>query len=130
MSFDTRNGAVFGFLAQHTSNPERRAEFYRQVFDWTELGEDRQFGIFMKRAKSDNPEAVVLDASDIEGVPVGQWVPHIAVDDIHAVASRCVAMGGTIVSDIRPVWEDDPGLTCRICDPEGGILALLQVARE
>jgi predicted enzyme related to lactoylglutathione lyase len=64
------------------------------------------------------------------GDPVGQWIPQIAVDDIHAVAATCVEMGGAVIAAIRRVSDDDPGLMCTIRDPEGAVLGLIQVAKD
>jgi len=130
MAIDTRNGAVFGFIAQHTGNSNRSTTFYNAVFGWAANEDDQEAVTFMKRKRSQTPEAVLFGTDDAGGVPVGQWIPHIAVDDIHTVASRCVEAGGSIVQEIHQVWADDPGLICRIRDPEGGILGLIQVARR
>lgn len=131
MTFDTNDGAVMGIIVMHTAEPARTKAFYSRVLDWQEIpdvpvGPD---GFFMKRPEGDNPEATILGADDTAGVPVGQWIPQIAVDDIRAVAARCVEMGGEIVAEIQPVSDDDPGLMCRIRDPEGAVLGLIQVAK-
>ena len=131
MAFDTNHGAVFGFIAIHAGDPARTQAFSSRVLGWEELpdapvGPD---GFFMKRPGGENPEATILGADDTGGVPVGQWITQIAVDDIRAVAARCVEMGGEIVAEIQPVSDDDPGLMCRIRDPEGAVLGLIQVAK-
>lgn len=131
MAFDTNHGAVFGIIAMHSGDLARTKAFYSRVLDWKEIpdvpvGPD---GFFMKRQGGENPEATILGAGDTGGVPVGQWLPQIAVDDIHDVASRCVEMGGEIVAEIQQVSDDDPGLMCRIRDPEGAVLGLIQVAK-
>ncbi len=70
-----------------------------------------------------------MGADDTGGVPVGQRIPQIAVDDIRAVADRCVGMGGEIGAEIQPVSDDNPGLMCRLRDPEGAVLGLIRVAK-
>jgi predicted enzyme related to lactoylglutathione lyase len=130
MTFDTNDGAVFGIIAQHTGNLSASTAFYEHVLHWTAIKEDRQVGTFMMRDGGANPEAIFLSGDDDSGLPVGQWIPQIAVADIHAVAERCLAMGGELVVQIREVSEFDPGLMCTIRDPEGGVLGLIQVARR
>ena len=134
MAFDTNHGAVFGIIALHTSEPARTKAFYSRVFDWQEIpdvpfGAVGTDGFFMKRQGGENPEATILGAGDTGGVPVGQWIPQIAVDNIRDVAARCVEMGGEIVSEVQQVSEEDPGLMCRIRDPKGAILGLIQVVK-
>lgn len=128
MALDTSNGAVFGLISMHTSDPARTRAFYSRVLDWQDIpvAED---GFVMMRRDGSNPEAIVLGATETGGVPAGQWIPRIAVDDIHAVAATCAEMGGQIIAAIRQVWDDDPGLICTIRDPEGAVFGLIQVAK-
>lgn len=131
MAFDTNNGAVFGIIALHTEDPIRTKAFYSRVLAWQEIPDAPvgPNGFFMMRQGGANPEGTILGAGNTGGVPVGQWIPQIAVDDIRDVASRCVEMGGEVVSEIRQVTDDDPGLMCRIRDPQGAVLGLIQVAK-
>lgn len=129
MALDTNNGAVFGFIAMHTSDMTRAKAFYAGVLDWQDVPVP-EGGFFMMRREGSNPEAIVLDAADTRDVPAGQWIPQIAVDDIHAITARCVGMGGQVISAIRQVSDDDPGLMCTIRDPEGAMLGLIQVAKD
>jgi len=131
MAFDTNNGAVFGIIEMHTREPARTKAFYSHVLGWQEspevlVGED---GFFMMRQGGSNPEATILGAGDTSGVPTGQWIPQITVDDICAVTAKCVEAGGEIVAEITQVSNDDPGLMCRIRDPEGAVLGLIQVVK-
>ena len=131
MAFDTNDGAVLGVIAMHTSEPARTKEFYSHVLGWQEIpgvpvGEG---GFFMMRQGGSNPEATILRAGDTGGVPVAQWIPQIAVDDIRAVAAKCVEAGGEIVAEITQVSDNDPGLMCTIRDPEGAVLGLIQVVK-
>jgi len=129
MALDTSNGAVFGLIAMHTSNPAGMKAFYAGVLDWQDVpvAED---SFFMMRREGSSPEAIILGAADSGGVPTGQWIPQIAVDDIHTVTAACVEMGGQVISAIRQVSDDDPGLMCTIRDPEGAMLGLIQVAKD
>ncbi len=129
MALDTSNGAVFGLLSIHTSDPARTRAFYSRVLDWQDFPDEEDDFFFMKRRDGSNPEAIVLGAAETGGVPAGQWIPQIAVDDIHAVTATCVEMGGQIISAIRQVSDEDPGLMCTIRDPDGAALGLIQVVK-
>lgn len=125
MALDTSNGAVF-FISIHSSAPAKTRAFYSRVLDWQEFP-DEEDDFFMKRRDGSNPEAIIHAAAGTGGVPAGQWIPQIAVDDIHAVAATSVKMGGQIISAIRQVSDEDPCLMCTIRDPEGAVLGLIQV---
>lgn len=97
MGFDSNDGAVFGILVDHTSDLDRTSAFSSHVMDWRELPNDGPEGVFLKRQDGSHSEANILDATDIGGIQVGQWIPQIAVDDIHATVTKCVQTGGDII---------------------------------
>ncbi len=132
MAFDTNHGAVFGIIQMHTREPASASAFYAQVLGWQEIpvtpGKD--VGSFMTRPGGSNPEAILLRTGDNTNAPASQWIPQIAVDNIHDVVARCEAAGGEVIAGISQVSNQDPAQMCTIRDPEGAVLGLIQVVKE
>jgi uncharacterized protein len=112
------NGKIC-YLELPTSDVERSADFYANVFGW------------VTRRRGDG--ALAFD--DTTGEVSGAWVlgrapaaepgllVYIWVDDATAAVDAVVAHGGEIV---QPIGEDAPEITARFRDPAGNVLGIYQ----
>jgi predicted enzyme related to lactoylglutathione lyase len=98
-------------------DPQKAAEFYARVFDWT--------------VRSAHGTYFFEDSTDEVS---GHWVPHreatppgvlvyVWVDDLAAAVERVVAEGCEIV---QPIGGDPGELTARFRDPGGNVVGLYQ----
>ena len=112
------NGKVC-YLEIPTSDVQRSADFYGDVFGW------------VTRRRGDG--ALAFD--DTTGEVSGAWVTgrppstsagllvYVMVDDVEATMAAVTAHGGAIV---QPVGADAPEITARFRDPGGNVIGLYQ----
>jgi predicted enzyme related to lactoylglutathione lyase len=57
-----------------------------------------------------------------EGIPP-QWLLYVVVADLEQSMERCLALGGKVVREARPLG---PGRFCIVQDPAGAVCALYE----
>jgi len=113
----------------HATDPERSADFYREVLGWTiERWGDQPYWI-VTTGKADEPgiNGGLLPRqgpAPESGAPVNAFVVTHAVEDIDATLATAERLGATVAlpKDHMP----GVGLLAYITDPDGNLLGLLQ----
>ncbi len=122
-------GTIVGFdLTVPDADPIR--DFYADVVGWTVEPADQggYSDYFLKSPETGAYVAGVCHARGENADLPPQWIAYIAVPDLAASLERCIAAGGSLLTDVKGA----AGSTqyCVIRDPAGAVLALMQVAAE
>lgn len=117
MSPTPTNGKIC-YLELPTTNVDRSADFYSQVFGWR------------IRQRGDGQTAFDDSTGEVSGTWVRGRAPtepgmllYIMVDDVTAACEAVLTHGGAIV---QPIGADAPEVTARFRDPAGNVLGLYQ----
>lgn len=109
-----------------TPDDDRAAEFYRQLFGWTDVSHLTDGGTFRTLEQDGGPVASLyrLARVHVDSGASAHWIPYVSTPDVAEAAARAVRHGGRIV--VQP--QHFPGLArvCLIADPTGAILGLWQ----
>jgi len=102
------------------------AEFYRQLFGWSDARHMISGGTFRTLGHGGHAFASLyrIAREQVErGVPA-HWIPYVSTPDVSATAAKATSLAGRIV--VQP--QHFPGLArvCLIADPTGAILGLWQ----
>lgn len=124
----TDPGHVHRFVWADLATPDdvRAAEFYRQLFGWSDARHTISGGTFRTLEQDGSAFASLyrLAREQVErGVPA-HWIPYVSTPDVAATAAKAANLAGRIV--VQP--QHFPGLArvCLIVDPTGAILGLWQ----
>lgn len=109
-----------------TPDDDHAAEFYRQLFGWSDVHHEIAGGTF--RTLEHDGRAVaslyrLARAQVARGLPA-HWIPYVSTPDVSATAAKAASLAGRIV-----VWPQHfPGLArvALIADPTGAIIGLWQ----
>jgi predicted enzyme related to lactoylglutathione lyase len=112
------NGKIC-YLEIPTTDVDRSADFYRQVFGWS------------VRQRGDGTTAFDDTTGQVSGAWVSGRAPasavgllvYVMVDSAAATVDSIVANGGEIV---QPIGVDAPEITARFRDPDGNVIGLYQ----
>ena len=99
-------------------------DFYREVVGWTSLDVDMggYSDYCMNEPEGDRTIAGICHARGSNTRLPPQWLVYITVADLEASLERCVTLGGTVLTPIRPGGPQ--GRFCVIQDPAGAVAAL------
>ncbi|MHC4861624.1 MAG: VOC family protein [Planctomycetota bacterium] len=106
-----------------TSDPEKCASFYAEVYGWTtretDMGEMGKYVIFGRGEK--DAGGMMLMPPDAQGRP--GWLAYVAVPDVDASVVTVTELGGTIF--IPPTDIPNVGRFTVTADPTGAMLGLI-----
>lgn len=109
-----------------TPDDDRAAEFYRQLFGWSDVSRSIGGGTFRTLEQDGGAVASLyrLARAQVDGGVPAHWIPYVSTPDVVEAAARAAGLGGRIV--VQP--QHFPGLArvCLIADPTGAILGLWQ----
>ncbi len=125
MAEKAKPGSI-GWTDLTVADAEALRDFYTRVTGWKaqplSMGE---YSDYVMISSDGNGVAGVCHARGSNaGIPP-QWLIYIIVEDVHAAAAECTALGGSIVSGPR---EMGGGNFCVIRDPAGAVCALFTPA--
>ncbi len=107
-------------------NAEQLKDFYKKVVGWkpepVNMGEYDDFN--MNPPGGGDAAAGVCHARGANAALPPQWLIYIVVENLNESVSKCIELGGEIISDRRN--KDGSGF-CVIRDPAGAVAALYQV---
>lgn len=106
-----------------TADPEARLSFYRDLFGWTIVREERADGEFLRVQHEGEELARIVPLDAEEGSP-DRWNLFLAVPGLDALRGRVESAGGEVL--IRE--QDLPGLgrAGLFMDPLGGLFAAVE----
>ena len=110
-------------------NAEQIRDFYSAVVGWTSSGVD--MGGYEDFTMNDSGTgAPVAGVCHTRGSNAGLppvWLIYVTVEDINKSITRCIQLGGQVISGPRGMGGQ--GRYCVIRDPAGAALALFEPAR-
>ena len=110
-----------------TSDVERGARFYRELFGWKPEGTPMGDGAYTEFTLGGQPVAGMMAITTrMEGVRP-HWATYFTVDDADEAARVATALGGTIVVKLH----DIPGVgrSCGIVSPHSVAFRVIQYKR-
>lgn len=124
----TDRGHVHRFVWADLATPDdiRAAEFYRQLFGWSDARHVISGGAFRTLEHDGRAFASMYQLAREQvasGIPA-HWIPYVSTPDVAATAAEAERLVGRIL--VHP--QHFPGLArvCLIADPAGAILGLWQ----
>ena len=110
-------------------NAEQLRDFYGAVVGWTSSGMDMggYEDFTMNDPETGAPVAGVCHARGSNAGLPPVWLIYVTVEDINKSITRCIQLGGQVISGPRSVGGQ--GRYCIIRDPAGAALALFEPAR-
>jgi predicted enzyme related to lactoylglutathione lyase len=112
------------------NNAEAVRDFYSQVVGWqtepVDMGGYSDFN--MKSPTSQKTIAGICHARGANADLPAQWLLYITVENVDASATRCVELGGKVITG--PKGMEGYGRYCVIQDPAGAVSALFEPAKE
>jgi hypothetical protein len=120
-SWPPRQGE-FAWYELMAPDPDAVTPFYEKVFGWKrgagqDMGEMGTYWMFM-RGETAAAGLMKLPPQ----VPVANWLPYMAVDDVDAATSRAVELGATVMAGVQNV--PGTGKFSILTDPTGAAIAL------
>ncbi len=103
-------------------------DFYSHVIGWKSQPvpmEDYE-DYSMNAPESGDPMAGVCYARGSNAHLPPLWMIYVNVEDIETSVSRCLALGGKLIGEIRSMGN--MGRYCAIQDPAGAVLSLFEPA--
>jgi uncharacterized protein len=106
-------------------DPDAVTPFYEQVFGWQrDAAVDMGTGMYYIFKRGEEQTAGMMAMPP--GVPVPNWLPYIAVDNVDAATAHAVELGGTAM--MGPTDVPNTGRFSVIVDPTGAAVALFTAA--
>ena len=109
-----------------TPDDNRAAEFYRELFGWSDVSHSIAGGTFRTLEQDGGAVASLyrLARVQVESGVNAHWIPYVSTPDVAESAAKVARLGGRII--VHP--QRFPGLArvCLIADPTGAILGLWQ----
>lgn len=111
-----------------TSDPERAATFYSELFGWDAADTGEEYGHYINLSKGGAGIAGMMKKDDdMQGMP-DAWTVYFAVPDAKAAATAVRDAGGQVVFDAMEVR--DLGSMAIVTDPSGAFVGLWQPAEH
>jgi predicted enzyme related to lactoylglutathione lyase len=128
MAQPTDREYVHRFVWADLATPDdiRAADFYRQLFGWSDVCHVIAGGTFRTLEHDGRALASLyrLARTQVGRGVAAHWIPYVSTPDVAATAAKATELFGRIV--VQP--QHFPGLArvCLIADPTGAILGLWQ----
>ena len=109
-----------------TPDDDRAAEFYRQLFGWSDVSHPIGGGTFRTLEQDGGAVASLyrLARGQVDGGVPAHWIPYVSTPDVAESAARAARLGGRII--VQPLHFPGVARICLIADPTGAILGLWQ----
>ena len=97
-------------------------DFYRDVVGWNSVDVDMgEYSDFMMTQSAGEPAAGICHARSVNADLPPAWLIYIVVADLDHSMERCVAGGGEVLVQAKPMGD---ARYCVIRDPAGAVCAL------
>ena len=106
----------------HTRHSEAANAFYRRVFGWTDEVDDSGYITWHQDGRL-HCGAMKLAESWPESTP-SNWMAYFLVDDLEAMVSRAIELGGSSPTGVVPAGE--LGHLAVIIDPQGAAFSVIK----
>ena len=106
-----------------TSDPEKSADFYAQLFGWTADEPKEEFGGYQQFHHQGQPIAGLMRNDGTMGGP-STWTVYLESTDIEATAAKAQAAGGQVIAG--PMQVGPLGHMAVIADPAGAVVGAWQ----
>jgi uncharacterized protein len=105
-----------------SSDPQRAKDFYPQLFGWSAVETDPEYGGYVNFAKAGELIAGMIQNQQ-EGTP-DSWTTYLSSPDAKATADAVNAGGGQVLLEPMPVL--DLGTMAVVADPGGAVVGVWQ----
>ena len=110
-----------------SSDPDRAASFYGEIFGWTATSAGEEYGGYVNFRHGDALVAGMMRNDGSAGTP-DVWSTYLAVADAKAVVEAAVAAGGQVL--LEPMQVATQGTMGLLADPGGAAIGLWQPAEH
>ena len=107
----------------YSSDTDRAAAFYRQLFGWTAEAPQAEFGGYFTFTKDGKHVGGCMRNDGEAGYP-DAWGLHLLTDDVDATAGAVARHGGTV--EFEPMTVGENGRSTMLRDPGGAMLGAWQ----
>jgi predicted enzyme related to lactoylglutathione lyase len=126
---ENANFSLVAWTDLTVENAEQIRDFYSAVVGWSASGVDMggYEDFTMNDPETGVPVAGVCHARGTNAGLPPVWLIYVPVEDLNKSITRCIQLGGQVISGPRGMGEQ--GRYCVIRDPAGAALALFEPAR-
>jgi uncharacterized protein len=103
---------VFAWDELHATDPDAAANFYGDLFGWTNVEFLEEYRLF---SAGETPVAGLMQERG--GSPVAYWLAYFAVDDTDATAAKAMELGAGVI--LPPESMENVGRYAVLADPTG-----------
>lgn len=107
----------------YTSDPDRAAAFYAEIFGWAASEPDAEYGGYVTFTKNGAPIAGMMRNDGSTGDP-DSWTTYLSVPDVKATTEAATAAGGQV--HMEPMQVGSQGSMAILADPGGAAFGLWQ----
>jgi predicted enzyme related to lactoylglutathione lyase len=106
-----------------SSDPDRAAGFYGEIFDWTAESSGPEFGGYVTFRRGGARVAGMMRNNGSAGMP-DVWTTYLAVADATATTEAAAGAGGQVL--LEPMQVADLGTMGMVADPGGAAVGIWQ----